>query len=159
MTVLKSFSNLVFYFRLVCKFIFGFLCPQHLKMYSMSSLRQSHKSLIVYLGSAPPKLCWSIWGAPRSFWNCAHHIAYTFIMLNGFSCVWLCATLWITVSWLHCPWDFPGKNTRVGCHLLLQEIFPTQGLNPGLLYPPVLADRFFTSRAIHRPSQYSTQIQ
>ena len=28
-----------------------------------------------------------------------------------------------------CPWDFPGKNTGVGCHILLQEIFPTQGLN------------------------------
>ena len=28
--------------------------------------------------------------------------------------------------------DFPGKNTRVGCHAFLQEIFPTQGLNPGL---------------------------
>ena len=29
------------------------------------------------------------------------------------------------------PWDFPGKNTRVGCHFLLQRIFPTQGSNPG----------------------------
>ena len=28
-----------------------------------------------------------------------------------------------------CPWDFPGKNTEVGCHLLLQRIFSTQGLN------------------------------
>ena len=28
----------------------------------------------------------------------------------------------------------PGKNTRVGCHFLLQGIFPTQGLNPGLLH-------------------------
>ena len=33
---------------------------------------------------------------------------------------------------LLCPWDFPGKSTRVGCHCLLQEIFLTQGLNPGL---------------------------
>ena len=32
------------------------------------------------------------------------------------------------------PWDSPGKNTGVGCHSLLQEIFPTQGLNPGLLH-------------------------
>ena len=32
------------------------------------------------------------------------------------------------------PWDFPGKNTGGGCHFLLQEIFPTQGLNPGLLH-------------------------
>ena len=28
--------------------------------------------------------------------------------------------------------DFPGKNTGVGCHALLQGIFPTQGSNPGL---------------------------
>ena len=30
------------------------------------------------------------------------------------------------------PWDFPGKSTGVGCHFLLQGIFPTQGSNPGL---------------------------
>ena len=30
------------------------------------------------------------------------------------------------------PWDFPGKNTGVGCHFPIQGIFPTQGLNPGL---------------------------
>ena len=29
---------------------------------------------------------------------------------------------------LLCPWDFPGKNTGVGCHSLLQGIFLTQGL-------------------------------
>ena len=28
--------------------------------------------------------------------------------------------------------DSPGKNSGVGCHSLLQGIFPTQGLNPGL---------------------------
>ena len=28
--------------------------------------------------------------------------------------------------------DFPEKNTGVGCHALLQGIFPTQGSNPGL---------------------------
>ena len=27
---------------------------------------------------------------------------------------------------------FQSGNTGVGCHFLLQEIFPTQGLNPGL---------------------------
>ena len=30
------------------------------------------------------------------------------------------------------PWDSPGKSTGVGCHVLLQGIFPTWGLNPGL---------------------------
>ena len=33
-------------------------------------------------------------------------------------------------SRLLCPWDSPGKNTRVGCHVLL----PTQGSNMGLLH-------------------------
>ena len=28
--------------------------------------------------------------------------------------------------------DSPGKNTGVGCHALLQGIFLTEGLNPGL---------------------------
>ena len=32
------------------------------------------------------------------------------------------------------PWDSPGKNTGVDCHLLLQEIFPTQELNLDLLH-------------------------
>ena len=35
---------------------------------------------------------------------------------------------------LLCSWDFPGENTRVGCHFLLQEIFPTWGSNPGFLH-------------------------
>ena len=32
------------------------------------------------------------------------------------------------------PWDFPGKNSRVGSHSLLQGIFLTRGWNPGLLH-------------------------
>ena len=32
------------------------------------------------------------------------------------------------------PWNSPGQNTRVGSLSLLQGIFPTQGLNPGLLH-------------------------
>ena len=35
---------------------------------------------------------------------------------------------------LLCPWDSPGKNIGVGCHILLQGIFPIQGSNPGLLH-------------------------
>ena len=33
-----------------------------------------------------------------------------------------------------CPWDSPGKNTKVGSHALLQGIFPTQRSNLDLLY-------------------------
>ena len=35
-------------------------------------------------------------------------------------------------DYMNHPWGFPGKNTGVGCHCLLQEIFPTQGLNLGV---------------------------
>ena len=41
---------------------------------------------------------------------------------KSLTCVWLFAT----------PWNSPGQNTGVGSHSLLQGIFPTQGLNPGL---------------------------
>ena len=35
---------------------------------------------------------------------------------------------------LLCPRDHLGKNTGVGCHFLLQGIFPTQRLNPCLMH-------------------------
>ena len=35
---------------------------------------------------------------------------------------------------LYSPWNSPGQNTGVGSISLLQGIFPTQGLNPGLLH-------------------------
>ena len=42
----------------------------------------------------------------------------------------------VTHEWwpsrLFCPWNSPGQNTGVGSLSLLQGVFPTQGLNPGL---------------------------
>ena len=35
---------------------------------------------------------------------------------------------------LDSPWNSPGQNSRVGSLSLLQGIFPTQGLNLGLLH-------------------------
>ena len=57
-------------------------------------------------------------------------------VLSRFSRVWFFETPWTVCSPLArflCPWDSPGKNTRMGCHALLQETFPTQGSNPCLL--------------------------
>ena len=50
----------------------------------------------------------------------------------GLSCVRLFATPQTVAYGLLCPWDSPGKNTGVGCHSLLQGIFPAQGWNSGL---------------------------
>ena len=33
-----------------------------------------------------------------------------------------------------CPWDFPGKNTGVCCHFLLQGVFLTQSLKSQFLH-------------------------
>ena len=44
---------------------------------------------------------------------------------------------------LLCPWGFPGKSTGVGCHILPQGIFLTQGSNMG----SCIAGRFFTNWA------------
>ena len=38
----------------------------------------------------------------------------------------------VKVHGLYSPWNSPGQNTGVGSLSLLQRIFPTQGLNPGL---------------------------
>ena len=46
----------------------------------------------------------------------------------------LFATLWAVGHQAHLSMDSLGKNTRVGCHAQLQSVFPTQGLNLGLLH-------------------------
>ena len=55
-------------------------------------------------------------------------------MLNRFSCVWVCVTLWIVACQALCPWDSPGKNTGVDCHALLQGLLSTQESNSRLLW-------------------------
>ena len=35
---------------------------------------------------------------------------------------------------LNSPWNFPGQNTGIGSHSLLQRIFQTQELNLGLMH-------------------------
>ena len=66
-------------------------------------------------------------------------------MLSQLSRVWLFGTLKPTR--LLCPWDSPEKNTGVGCHVLLQGIFPTQGSNLCLLQLLHWAGKFFTTSA------------
>ena len=48
------------------------------------------------------------------------------------SCPTLCSPMDCSPPGSSVHGDSPGKNTGVGCHALLQAIFPTQGSNPGL---------------------------
>ena len=50
------------------------------------------------------------------------------------SCLTLLWSNGLQSTRLLCPWDFPGKNTGVGCHFLAQGIFSTQELNLHLLH-------------------------
>ena len=63
------------------------------------------------------------------------------------SCPTLCNPMDLQPASLLCPWDSPGRNTGVGCYVLLQGIFSTQGHEPTSLMCPALAGRFFTTSA------------
>ena len=54
-------------------------------------------------------------------------------VLSCLSCVQLYAYAWTVAHQAPLSGDSPGKDTGVGCHTLLQGIFPTQGWNPHLL--------------------------
>ena len=54
-------------------------------------------------------------------------------MLSSHSVVSDSVTPWTVARQLLCPWNFPGKNTGVGCHFPLQGIFLSQGLSLCLL--------------------------
>ena len=70
------------------------------------------------------------------FWKTIWHCLVELNILTPWVCV-CCAQLFVT------PWTvalqvplsmgFPSKNTGMGCHFLLQGIFPTRGPNLGLL--------------------------
>ena len=79
----------------------------HLLLQAPSGLLHIHPT-----GSGP-------WGK----WNCSHSVVSDSLWPHG-----------LQPARLLCPWKSPGKNTGVGYHSLLQGIFLTLGLNPGL--PP-----------------------
>ena len=58
---------------------------------------------------------------------------YVYGRLVAQLCLTLCDTIDCSPPAFSVRRDCPRKNTGVGCHALLQKIFPTQGSNPGLL--------------------------
>ena len=74
----------------------------------------------------------------------ANHLSQVSCSITIFYCAVLCLVAQLCLT-LYDPMDCslpgsivhgdsPGKNTRVSCHALFQGIFPTQGMNPGLLH-------------------------
>ena len=82
-------------------------------------------------------------GGSTSMWCVESGVLLNILQQKGQPAAETCCLVpWVVSSslWLHglyparlfCPWDFPNKNTGVGCRFLLQGIFLTQGSNPGL---------------------------
>ena len=65
------------------------------------------------------------------------------------------------------PWDFPGKNTRVGCHVLLQGNLPNPGVEPASpVFPALHADTLplygaslVAQMVKNPPAMQETQVQ
>ena len=76
-----------------------------------------------------------LWPGVLTAWMQMYLLYITWMHLSvSLSVVFSSATPWTVATRLLRPCDFPGKNTGRGCHSLLQRIFLTQGLNPGLLH-------------------------
>ena len=65
-------------------------------------------------------------------WKRKHSTACAVLLLVTQSCPTLWDPMDCSPPGFTVRGDSPGKNTEVGCHALLQGIFPTQGSNPGL---------------------------
>ena len=57
------------------------------------------------------------------------------------------------------PYNFPGENTGVGSHSLLQGIFLTQGSNRGLLHCRQILYRLSTGKLFLPPIPDSPAVQ
>ena len=80
-----------------------------------------HNEVLVWPPPQKKIRCWSL-ELGDGYCICSHSVVSNSLM-----------SPWTVPASLLCPWDFPGKNTGVGCHFLLQGIFLTQGLNLHLL--------------------------
>ena len=87
-------------------------------------------------------LCWNFPSFPRIL-----NILNIYIVTWKSECVSgsvMSKSLWphgLQPTRILCPWNSPGKNTGVGCHSLLQGIFPSQESNP----VSCIAGGFFTT--------------
>ena len=80
------------------------------------------------------------WNYYKDSWNYRNFLSLVHVCAKSLQ---LCPTL---CEPMDCspPGSSPGKNSGEGCHVFLQGIFLTQGLNPSLLCL-LQADRFFTT--------------
>ena len=99
---------------------------EHVRLQSMGSQSRTWLSNFTYF------TYWmALWFAPlSSVWERSSWSEPLLLLLSHFSC----DSVWphgLQPTRLLYPWDSPGESTGVGCHCLLQKIFPNQGSIPG----------------------------
>ena len=110
--------------------------PSLLNEYSAQSFSQCYKQLAkethggcsLSLPAAPEKVCVCVY--------VSHSVVFDSVRPCG-----------LQPARFFCPWNSPGRHTWVGCHFLLQGIFPTQESDPGLLH---------CRQTLHCPSHQET---
>ena len=73
------------------------------------------------------------------------------VCVGMLSHVQLFVTSWTEPARLLCPWDFPGKNSGVGCRFLLQGL-PNPGIEPTSPASPALGGGFFSTVPPGKPA-------
>ena len=96
-------------------------------------LSSNYKSISSYLSKQEPLN--EVYNNLYMYVNTQRHSIHNVPMyVCVLSHVQLFVTPWTAAHQVLCARNFPGKNTGVGCHFLLQGIFPAQGSNPCLLH-------------------------
>ena len=84
--------------------------------------------------------------------ECVAHSCHCCLVVK--SCLTLLWPHWQSPTRLLCPWQFPGKNSGVGCHFLLWGTFLTQGSNPSLLHCREILCHWATWEACTAPCRH-----
>ena len=74
------------------------------------------------------------WNGAYQVLGTREEVKFSEMKLKSLSHVQLFATTWTVVCQAPLSMGFSKQDTGVGCRSLLQGIFPTQGLKPGLLH-------------------------
>ena len=114
-------------------------------IFFLSSFWDSHCILVCFLTMMDPLCCThfsSLFCSPNSVTSIIPYSVHWLFLLPVSirvvlcfitqSCLTLCDAMDCSLPASFVHGEFPGKNTGVDCNALLQEIFPTQGSNPGL---------------------------
>ena len=93
-----------------------------------SDLRKALAPDLPYNGCKPMVWFQNVFRFSRGGKLCSHNI----VCLGAQPCPTICDPMDCSLPGSSVHEDSPSMNTGMGCHALLQGIFPTQGLNPGL---------------------------